>query len=414
MIEEAIVHVGMHKTGSSSIQDTLSQITMPEVEYLSLNSPNHSGFLATLLSDAPQKHHSHSRNARSVEQVQALKDAYTRKFHHALKTVKKPRVLISAEYLSRPTEKLDELKKLQNILLKYCRRIRVIGYVRPPYGYIQSDFQQQLKGGGSLDLNDLKIYPHYRRRFEKMDIVFGKENVELITFKSEMLHNNDVVQDFVRRVGIKLGANQIVRTNESISLEATSILYVFRRFGRKVAGYEGFNHDNSLLIETLSKVGNQKLLLSGSLLAPELKDKQSDINWVSERLGASILDEPTLSENAIHSEQDLLKVAYDSRKTIWELYNKNMLLEANDARLAQLVDWLYTLNARNYLLLQAPEFSLFTASELKTITNSNGDPVAILSILSKALDKLDEEVAFESVSKALKRAKHLFNKVSGL
>jgi len=50
MIEEAIIHVGMHKTGSSSIQETLHHLEprrRSSVGYLKLNSPNHSAFFGS-------------------------------------------------------------------------------------------------------------------------------------------------------------------------------------------------------------------------------------------------------------------------------------------------------------------------------------------------------------------------------
>ncbi|WP_281662143.1 hypothetical protein [Halomonas sp. Alg239-R46] len=412
MIEEAIVHVGMHKTGSSSIQDTLSQLPMEGVEYLALTSPNHSGFLATLLPEKPEKHHSHVRNGRSVAQVKALKESYVKLLHDALKSVKKPRVLISAEYLSQPDESISELVHLREILLSYCKRIRVIGYVRGPIGFMQSAFQQTLKGGSNLSFNLLSVYPNYQQRFGKMDKVFGKENVDLVPFVKNSLHNGDVVQDFARRIGFVLSAEQIVRTNESLSLEATALLYAFRRFGGNSPGYEGFNRDNNTFVAAFTELGQKKLAFSESAVMPLLEANQHDIEWISERLGVSILDEPSSSTEAIGSEQDLLEVAHANRMAIWELMKQVSPLTPNMQGLAQLVDQLRTMHAKSISPLQTPSYTLFSPSQLEIIATKK-DPIAILATLADALNKKGRHHAAQQVRNASNRASRLVKKSQG-
>ena len=237
----------MHKTGSSSIQETFSNIPMEEIEYLSLGSSNHSGFFSTLLAKKPENYHTHRKNGLNKTQARELQQSYMEKLHTVLQGVTKKIVLISAEDLSSSSTEYSELEYLKEILSPYCRRIRLIGYVRPPAGYMQSAFQQRMKSGGQKVFDLEKVYPYYQKSFMKMDAVFGKENVEFILFSRDSLHNGDVVQDFAHRIGVTVEPNQIVRTNESLSLEATALLFVFRCFGGSVEGYKGYNRDNNLL-----------------------------------------------------------------------------------------------------------------------------------------------------------------------
>lgn len=409
MIEEAIVHIGMHKTGSSSIQQTLNMIPMEEVEYLSLGPENHSAFLATLLSNNPENYHVHARSGRTLAHVQALKEKYTQKLHAALKATNKTRVLISAEYLSQPNGGGSELEYLKSIILQYCRRVRIIGYVRSPIGYMQSAFQQRLKGGGVLDFNLQAVYPDYFRRLSKLDDIFGKKNVELIHYSYDVLYKGDAVQDFARRIGANLDPDKIVRTNESLSLEATALLYTFRRFGGGSVGYEGFNHDNNLLVSALSGLGDQKLVFSRSLVASVLETNSEDIDWISRRLGCSIIDQPAISSNTIRSEKDLLQVAYENRSVIWELLNQTQSLPHDVTGVARLVDRLYTLNADNIPSYKSPENTFFSQEQMNSIVSANGNGSELLMLLADALAKVGKTITVPSLRRASKRISDSLN-----
>ena len=69
MIEEAIVHIGMHKTGSSSIQAAYSGDQLGNVVYLDLPSANHSGFLFALLSKYPHRRARYIRDGYDKQEI---------------------------------------------------------------------------------------------------------------------------------------------------------------------------------------------------------------------------------------------------------------------------------------------------------------------------------------------------------
>ncbi|AJY51407.1 MULTISPECIES: hypothetical protein [Halomonadaceae] len=412
MIDEIIIHMGMHKTGSSSIQDTFSKISMANVEYLSLGTANHSGFFSTVLLKEPENYHTHRRNGLNKKQVRELQQSYLEKLHKVLEGVRKSKALISAEDLSSSSNQYSEIEYLKKLLSPYCRRIRIIGYVRPPASYMQSAFQQRMKGGGQNVFDLEKVYPYYQLSFEKMDAIFGKENVELIAFNRDSLHNGDVVQDFARRIGVTIDARQIVRTNESLSLEATALLFAFRCFGGKPKGYKGYNRDNNLLIAKLNEVGNQKLLFSELALAPVFEANHQDIEWISQRLGSSILEEPSITHQAIDCEKSLLSSAYVSRLAIWHLLEQVAPLRKDITGLAQLIDQLRTLHAQDISPLELAENTLFTPEKLTNIKSSKSEPVTLLNLLADALEKNGHQSAARGVRGASQRAFHLINRGS--
>lgn len=411
MIDEIIVHVGMHKTGSSSIQETLSKVQMQAVEYLSIGPSNHSAFFSTLLSKHPENYHTHRKSGLSKSKVRDLQLLYVKKLHTALQNVTKKKVLISAEDLSSSSNGYSELEYLKELLVSYCKRIRIVGYVRPPAGYMQSAFQQRMKGGGQNVFDLRKVYPCYKQSFAKMDDIFGQENVELIAFKRDSLHNGDVVQDFARRIEVDLDPSKIVRTNESLSLEATALLFVFRHFSGKLAGYKGYNSDNNRLIAALSGLGNQKLVFSESALSSVFEANRSDIEWMSQRLGTSIVEDASTLPQEIGSEKDLFNVAYANRLAIWSLLKQQEVLNKNSKDLAKLVDRLYLMHAVKIAPLRPPENVLFSLAQLELIPTPDIEPESLLNILADALAKNGQQLAAKGVRRASKRAAHLANKV---
>jgi hypothetical protein len=71
MKRRVIVHIGMHKTGSSSIQHTLYQrLADASFEYADLGCANHSEQIHSLFSSSPERYHLHRKRGRSKEEIE--------------------------------------------------------------------------------------------------------------------------------------------------------------------------------------------------------------------------------------------------------------------------------------------------------------------------------------------------------
>lgn len=395
MIEEAIIHVGMHKTGSSSIQETFSGLSIDNVEYLSLGgSANHSEFFGTILSDKPEDFHPNLMNGRDADASQQRKNQFSQNLDLALSQSSARRVLISAELLSASwvtTKMLDTLRlRLEN----YCRKLCVIGYVRPPVAYMQSAFQQRLKGGQLSSFAPASLYPGYRERFEKLDVVFGRDAVSLFPFMQTTVSDFDVVKDFGRIIGVDVGENAIVRANESLSLEAVSLLYVFRKFVANIF-YDGFTLDNDRLIQMLSKIGGNKFLLASKLVRPILRKNQADIDWIEDRLGKVIEDFPSDSECCIGSEQDLLTVATDNREKLLKLLEEYKPQSHHGPSVADLMEHLRVVSSSGRLTYRAGQYGRISSpSDLSAVfRDSMLEPEEMLKEVAALFSKLEPKVA---------------------
>jgi len=299
-MKRCIIHIGMHKTGSTSIQQSFHQhLNNPTWYYANLLHSNHSYALASLL--------------KATTPGGALDK--TPIDHHALLTTLQADIehagenyVLSAEWLSSHVAGLAELTRLRNILLEHVDSILVVGYVRTPKSFMESSFQERLKMQ-SVELDFANLCPHYRARLEIFDQVFGQDNVLFWKFDPAHFINQCVVQDFCQRLGIEFPIAQIKRVNEGLSKEATALLFMYRSYCHaQSAAYDFSVKENVALIECLATLHGHKLKFSSAAVASSLLNEQADIAWMEQRLGASLNEPLETSAEALNHQEELMHV----------------------------------------------------------------------------------------------------------
>jgi hypothetical protein len=290
----------MHKTGSTSIQQSLAKFSDEKFLYGRFGElGNHSLTIYTLFSSNPERHHLH-RNA--PDRVAAYKVAAFEKLERSIAAARGRTLLLSGEDISALPE--GDLTKLRDYLAKRFDDLTIVGYVRPPGGFIGSSFQQRVQGGGMNVFDPQRLYQSYRTRFEKFDRVFGRDRVQLWKFDPKTFPQGDVVLDFARKISLT-PPRRIIRTNESLPAQGVAALYGYNKFGE----YAGANilegNEGAALARLFT---GEKFRLSPAAIRPVLAANQADIMWMEERLGQS-LDE-SLGEhqdNDVRTEHDLLR-----------------------------------------------------------------------------------------------------------
>jgi hypothetical protein len=299
-----IIHVGMHRTGSSSIQRSLHGFSNGEIVYGQFGKqPNHSIPLSSLFAPDPATPWLHQLAGRTGEQLQSYIDRMRIELENNLANAGDRTLLFSGEAVSLLPQ--EGLQKLHAFLKSRFENISVVAYIRPPAGYISSSFQQRLRAGGHGGFEP--IYRSYKKSFSGFDEVFGQENVLLWKFSPETFPGNCVVRDFCRRLGIALPASRIIRINESMSREIATLLYIYSKFAEDL-GFEKLTVRMSLnLIGGLSGVGGVKFRFAPSLIGPLLEKNQEDIEWMEARLGQPLKEDFSRDRPGdIGEESDLL------------------------------------------------------------------------------------------------------------
>lgn len=306
-----IVHAGMHKTGSSSIQETLFHGRFPGLTYAPWRGPNHSGLFVLLFHKRPERHQAFQKSGSSAASLRKQRDEWQAKLDAALS--EGPNTLIlSAEAISAGNSaNKDAQKRMVAYLRQYTDNVELVAYVRPPAGYMQSAFQQRLK---SSDLNSFQfrtLWPNYRQRFGALLELFDEDRISLRPFDRKTLTDGDVVKDFGRSLGTDLSPDQIVRTNESLSLEALSLLYTQRRLGHGlISGFPKAMSANIRFVAALEGFGSEKIRFAREPLLEVFDRNAEDLAWMEEKLGTPISDLPDEDTGqVITSEEDFFAIA---------------------------------------------------------------------------------------------------------
>ena len=341
---DAIFHIGMHKTGSSTIQHVFSRLPMDNVEYARIGrhkdirlfgTANHSGLFAAMFHEPVEDFHSFKRRDISRSELLIYREALKSEFRRF--AGKNGTILFSAEYLSTPDElAFDNFTEL----VKSCfDTITIVAYVRPPASYMQSRMQQVMKGGtlneGPSDcfMASEWWYPQYQSKFERYDRAFGKENVILRPFLPEALRNGDVVADFASVMGYVGELPTNIAVNSSLSLEATCLLYLQRSSGSgRHSGYSEANHHNNAFVNMFQTVGSSKLNFSFDLPDDDMSMLRKDVDWMERRLGVALNDFDNRPDSNLSSKDDVRAFGVVSIKLFEPILRENLGFEEFNPR----------------------------------------------------------------------------------
>jgi nucleoid DNA-binding protein len=300
-----VVHMGMHKTGTTSIQESLNNLEDDKFVYAKLgNYANHSLPVYSAFADNPASHHLHRASRRDDDAVRAYVARVWADFDRSFAKARGRTLLISGEDIGVLPDRL--LIKLRDYLRGRVDEVKVVGYVRSPAGFVQSHFQQRVKSATVRSFDPEAMYRSYRDSFEKFDTVFGRENVTLWKFNPAAFSEGCVVQDFCARLGIRFPKQRIVRLNESLSRQATAALYTYAKFGehygaRNITGGAGMRLGQLI-------GGTDKFRFSPDVLRPAIDKYREDIEWMEARLGEPLQEElEQYRPGDVREEADLLR-----------------------------------------------------------------------------------------------------------
>lgn len=305
-----VIHAGMHKTGSSSIQKSLSQgISDDRFHYFDLGEPNHSGPLINLFWSQPEKYHGNWKRGRTLDQITEIRESLTQSFSSQLVSLGDRTGIISAEDVCDFQE--DELILLRDFITRFNHKLQIVVYVRGIHEYIDSAFQQLVKGGLAKFRVD-SASPNYRK-LERLSRVFGSMSVSFAFYAKQELHGHDVVYDFANRIGLPNATFLLVQANESISLRALKFTYLYRKYG------PGFGQDplsirrNNAIIARLSRLKGDKLALAPDLtkfvVENELRSLSNSRELLSHQGLVTKLTEDRRKSYNVKGEADLLSLS---------------------------------------------------------------------------------------------------------
>ena len=217
-MKEVILHIGMSKTGTTSIQDSLHGIDRDGFRTVSFKEKNHSVPLYTMFSKKRYDYHIWKKQGFSNDQIDKKRDEYTKIFQEDLADESVNVFLISGEGISGLSE--DEQQTLCCFLKEKKFKVKIIYVVRDPFAWAVSANQQHAKGGAKAIS---KVKPLYKKRIQGFIKECGQENI--LVYRYEDLIKKGLIKSFSEIIGVKL--EEKAPLNKSMTSEALALLYVF-------------------------------------------------------------------------------------------------------------------------------------------------------------------------------------------
>lgn len=239
--DQIFLHIGLGKTGSSSLQAYfMQQATALERDYgirypdFSLVEPgfdgNHSRYLQLLFASPDDLGPVFAlRGLDSDAARQRYRERAREAWDSALDTASAPRLLLSAESLGH--NRREFLEALRDQLQLLSDRVTLIACVRHPYSALSSEIQQRVSAGAVLeDLFERPPYYALRPLFQRFSELFGRDSIRLYDFEWARHHIGGLEQAFLEVLGIALPGNPIRGVqNASMSMKATLLLSSLNR-----------------------------------------------------------------------------------------------------------------------------------------------------------------------------------------
>ncbi|MGZ9810330.1 hypothetical protein ACXN5S_07670 [Pseudoroseicyclus sp. H15] len=284
MSRVATLHIGMHKTGTTTLQHRLAGYDDGETKYLDLGYPNHSIPLKLAYLDNPPKAFYASDDEAAWP---AEREAARKRIAKALRDAAPANVVISGEELSTfPNGPFRP--RLISHLRRQVDEVKVIGYVRDPAGFMASEFGQRVQAG-FRQFNLLALYPRYRFRFFGWNYVMERagNGFDLSLYDPASYENGDVVNDFVARAGLDPSHLRDVgaKANPSLTAEGAAVFYAFRHADGP-SPVRGEEHEAQIkLINLMYGFGRNPIRLDPEAIQPLLAENAEEIDWIQELIG---------------------------------------------------------------------------------------------------------------------------------
>lgn len=277
-MRQLILHVGMHKTGTTSIQLSLNGLSESGVKYVGLGSPNHTGPVSAAFAGEPQQGGNRLRMGRTPKQMAAVGKRTLDKLQAELSNKDFHTFIISGEGLVHLPQ--ASLNRLRDTLLTYVDRVKVFAYVREPVGYSTSAFQERTKGGYSgYELTR----PDYRLKFAPLIRTFGRENVTLKEFSRSTLRDGSAVVDFCHLWSIPFDPRREIRSNESLSEATVKLVHLFNRSNTVSTGTRELKKARMNMIKEMNGHLKGKFELPADLRARAIDAE--DVAWLDKNFG---------------------------------------------------------------------------------------------------------------------------------
>lgn len=290
-----ILHAGLPKTGTTTIQDVFYQHRAMLLEHGVLYpglAPNLTTPLCTMFLRDPSLHISNRIEGDSAAVLHSRAEDFRAALEEEIRSVAWHTLVLSAEGVSNLHR--ESLQGLRSWMGQFAEDWMVLFCLRDPLSYTRSVIQQLMKGGDRLEelYRNLPL-PNMRGKIGNAIAVFGRDRVEVFAMRDAIHGPGGLVGHFADVLGFSEPARQrlvadSVVANESMSHEAVLVLDSLNR------KFPMFPADGSPRKRSGRELGCVLRIRGSRYELPEevrhrvINDSADDVAWVASEFGVDL------------------------------------------------------------------------------------------------------------------------------
>lgn len=292
------LHIGMPKTGSTSIQQTLDyELRDPGFTYCGFGEINGSLALSSFVGQ--ETHIAAMRGLNGGRRQRLYSQRMMGRFHHCLSRARAngAELILSSELTYGWS--VDQHLWWHQFARDQGLELRIVLYLRPPLDWLGSSLSEGLKYARQVSHDALMAYGLqvrsrglllYANRLETLGKIYGQHALKVRPFLRNELLEGCVVRDFCRVVGIRKPPIRIHRQNDSLSLEACRCLHLHNVARRRPpqGSFELLRRD--VLLQQLEEIFHDQpsLRLHPSVLGEQIREVSQQLALIQERHGITL------------------------------------------------------------------------------------------------------------------------------
>jgi len=246
---EVVLHVGMGKTGTSSLQAMLhhNRAGLVERGVLYPASPGRRRHLRlglAMQSEDRTPPMSLDWRRQQVSTPAELRPLFEDQLFAELAAARAPRLLFSDEALFGSTD--DGIRNLRDLMDRIATTVRVVVYLRRQDDHLASRYQQEVKRAGEvrrlaarLDQADFSHKYDYHARLRAWRALMHPDAIVVRAFEPERFADGSLARDFLEATGLGIRPDELdagpVR-NESVDAESVEFLRILNLHRRDQPG----------------------------------------------------------------------------------------------------------------------------------------------------------------------------------
>ena len=252
---KAFLHIGIEKTGTTTIQTFLAQNRTPLLQdgFLYPHCPgktNHIklvAYAAQLRTIEDIRDRLYGLNYTAIldaHKIEAFREQFRTRLRAELASTTATTVIFSSEHCSSRLITEAEIARLKALLEEFFATIDIVIYLRRQDDLLISSYSTKVICDGRIepigipDPQIIDTYYDYKKILQKWESVFGKESIIVRIFDPQEFYNHDLLADFSQIVGYPINHRYqaVSRLNESYDAESLEFL---RRMNPYIPRYVG-------------------------------------------------------------------------------------------------------------------------------------------------------------------------------